>query len=170
MKDEPRMAVVDVRSHPHPPFWRRGIVASPLLFDSPASSQLGRVPLGFASPPHDGFALLASAHGYACLLAHFQCLLSMHHTLNPRATQYLSDKFGHTVAVLSKRSEGPAGASARRPAGVLEYARRRCGFRPCSRGYGGRLLRGRRSARPCKSSPSSTSGSRSGAGGRRGGL
>ena len=89
------MAVVDVRSHPHPPFWRRGIVASPLLFDSPASSQLGRVPLGFASPPHDGFALLASAHGYACLLAHFQCLLSMHHTLNPRATQYLSEKFAH---------------------------------------------------------------------------
>jgi hypothetical protein len=35
------MNVVDVRSHPHPPFWRRGIVASPLLFDNPASSQLG---------------------------------------------------------------------------------------------------------------------------------
>jgi hypothetical protein len=64
------------------------------------------MPLGFASPPHDGFALLASAHGYACLLTHFQRLLSMHHTLNPRATQYLSEKFGHTEAVLSKRSEG----------------------------------------------------------------
>jgi hypothetical protein len=57
-------------------------------------------PLSFAPPPHDRFALLASAHGYACLLAHFQCLLSMHHTLNPRATQYLSEKFGHTEAVL----------------------------------------------------------------------
>ena len=61
------MNVVDVRSHPHPPFWRRGIVASPLLFDSPASSQLGRVPLGFASPPHDGFAFsLAHTDRFAC--------------------------------------------------------------------------------------------------------
>jgi hypothetical protein len=67
--------------------------------------------MGFAPPPHDGFALLASAHGYACLLAHFQCLLSMNHTLNPTATQYLSEKFGYTEAVHSKRSEGFAGAS-----------------------------------------------------------
>ena len=67
--------------------------------------------MGFAPPPHDGFALLASAHGYACLLAHFQCLLSMHHTLNSTATQYLSVKFGHPEAVLSNRSEGFAGAS-----------------------------------------------------------
>jgi hypothetical protein len=89
--------------------------------------------MGFAPPPYDGFALLASAHGYARLLAHFQCLLSMHHTLNATATQYLSEKFGHTEVVLSKRSEGSAGASARRPAGVLVYARRRCGFRPCPR-------------------------------------
>jgi hypothetical protein len=67
--------------------------------------------MGFAPPPHDGFALLASSHGYACLLAHFQCLLSMHHTLNPTATQYLSERIGHTEAVHSKRSEGFAGAS-----------------------------------------------------------
>src|ERR671912_239522 len=33
------------------------------LFGGPAtSSQLCRRPLGFAPPPHDGFALLASAH------------------------------------------------------------------------------------------------------------
>jgi hypothetical protein len=71
-----------------PPFGTTGIIAPPPLFDSPATSQLGRRPLSFAPPPHDRFALLASAHGYARLLAHFQCLLSMHHTLNPRATQY----------------------------------------------------------------------------------
>ena len=56
--------------------------------------------MGFAPPPHDRFALLASAHGYACLLAHFQCLLSMHLTLNSRATQYLAEKVGHTEAML----------------------------------------------------------------------
>jgi hypothetical protein len=33
----------------------------PSLFDSPATSQPGRRPLGFAPPPHDGYALLASA-------------------------------------------------------------------------------------------------------------
>jgi hypothetical protein len=83
-----------------PPLWRRSNIAPSLLFDSPATSQLGRRSLSFAPPPHDRFALLASAHGYGCLLAHLQCLLSMHHTLNPRATQYLAEKFGHTEAVL----------------------------------------------------------------------
>ena len=69
--------------------------------------------MGFAPPPHDRFALLASAHGYARLLAHFRCLLSMHHTLNPRATQYLSEKSSHTeemlredVSHMSFRTEG----------------------------------------------------------------
>src|ERR671914_275513 len=93
------MAVFDVRSH-LPPCVTTGQQCPPLLFDSPATSQPGRRPLSFAPPPHGGFALLASAHGCACLLAHFQCLLSMHHTLNRTATQYISEKSSLTEAVL----------------------------------------------------------------------
>ena len=33
----------------------------PLLFDNPAASQPARRSLGFAPPPHEGFAFLASA-------------------------------------------------------------------------------------------------------------
>src|SRR5215203_5800659 len=53
---------------------RAELFVTPLLFDSPATS-LNRRPLGFAPPPHDGFALLANAHGCACSQAHTPCLL-----------------------------------------------------------------------------------------------
>jgi hypothetical protein len=36
-------------------------VTPPLLFGNPAASQPARRSLGFAPPPHDGFAFLASA-------------------------------------------------------------------------------------------------------------
>ena len=62
---------------------RAKALSPPPPFDSPATScQLYRRPLGFASPPHDGFALLASAHTDA------HALLRTHHTKVRSPTQY----------------------------------------------------------------------------------
>jgi hypothetical protein len=59
---------MNVRSHPHPLLSLKAelSVTPPLLFGSLAASQLARRPLGFAPPPHGGFAFLASAQGCAC--------------------------------------------------------------------------------------------------------
>ena len=50
-------------------------------------------PLGFAPPPYEGFALLASAHTrmrLACKHIPYACLLCMHDIVNPSPTQYPS--------------------------------------------------------------------------------
>jgi hypothetical protein len=56
--------------HRVPPSHRRAELSSSCpatLFGDPATSQLAlsRRPMGFAPPPYDGFAFLASAHGCA---------------------------------------------------------------------------------------------------------
>jgi hypothetical protein len=57
--------------------------------------------MGFAPPPHDGFALLASAHTRMRLSAGIFPMLAMIASYTePRATQYLSEKAVHTEVVL----------------------------------------------------------------------
>src|ERR671920_1707311 len=70
----------EVAPTPSPLSLGRSIVAPPLF--QPVYLPARR-PLSFAPPPRDEFALVASAHGCACLQALSQCLLRMHHTVTP---------------------------------------------------------------------------------------
>jgi hypothetical protein len=73
------MAVFDVRSHPLPS------LRAELCELAAAVRQPGylpaRRPLGFAPPPHDGFALLASAHGCAYLATNTPYIGSQPHAI-----------------------------------------------------------------------------------------
>src|SRR5215217_9305287 len=60
------MAVFDVRPHPHPLPSLRAELCGPAAAVRQPGYLPARRPLGFAPPPHDGFAFLASAHGWAC--------------------------------------------------------------------------------------------------------
>src|SRR5215217_8416725 len=74
------MAVVSVRLHPLPPFPIKAelFVAPPPCSATRLPHTHGR-PLGFAPPPHDGFALLAAAHGCACLATNASYTAPPHH-------------------------------------------------------------------------------------------
>jgi hypothetical protein len=70
-----RMAVFDERSHSHPLSSLRAELCCPADAVRQPGYLPARRPLGFAPPPHDGFALLASAQGCVSLQKHSQCLL-----------------------------------------------------------------------------------------------
>jgi hypothetical protein len=79
-----------------PPFTEGGV-----LVPRPSVRQPGylpytrRRPLGFARPPHDGFAFSRRTRGCAYLQAHSPETLAMsaHHTVNRSPTQYLLESF-----------------------------------------------------------------------------
>src|SRR5688572_29036873 len=84
------MAVFGVRLHPRTPLSASGALLLHRCCCSAARlPPIERRPLGFAPPPHDGFALLASATWVRLAASTFpMCLLCMHHTLNPSPKQY----------------------------------------------------------------------------------
>jgi hypothetical protein len=88
-----RMAVFDVRSHPRPPSVTSGHCYPAVAVRQPGYLPANsRRPIGFAPPPYDGFALLASAHTrMRCPASTFpMCLLCMHDIVDPSPTQYPS--------------------------------------------------------------------------------
>src|SRR5215213_4799567 len=86
------MAVFDVRSHPYPSLLASGALLPRHHRRSTARlPPIHRRPIGFASPPHDGFALLASAHGCPWLQPHspnacYECTIQR--ILAPRNTSW----------------------------------------------------------------------------------
>ena len=89
-------AITTTGLHPCPPFlYRGGASSTRRTVRQPGYLLSVKRPLGFAPPPHDGFALLACAHGCTWLQAHSPCLLQIHHTLNPSLTPYpVADAIG----------------------------------------------------------------------------
>jgi len=69
-----------VASAPSPPY-RGGALLPRLCCSTARLPPIHRRPLGFAPPPHDGFALLASTHGCACLATNIPYMVSQPHTI-----------------------------------------------------------------------------------------
>ena len=74
------MAVFDVRSHPRPPSVTSGHCCPAVAVRQPGYLPARRS-LGFAPPPHSGFALLASTHGCAYLATKASYIGSQRHAI-----------------------------------------------------------------------------------------